>query len=93
MKTRIAALITLSLILSSSILASDFGTISQDTQDQWREQRVNELVGRSSDYRASINKGRSIAGQTQDELKWANEYEELMNSNDNKDYLELSLKL
>lgn len=93
MKSRIAALIIIALTFSSSIFASNFGTISEETQNQWQEQRVHELVGRSSDYRASINKGRSIAGQTQDELKWANEYESLMNSNDNTDYLELALKL
>ena len=85
--------LTLITVFSPNILASDFGTIDSDTQAKWQQERVVELVGTSSDYRSSINKGRSIAGQTADELKWANEFETLMSSHDDKDYLEMSLNL
>ncbi len=93
MKLIIVTLAT--LFTSTSLFASDFGSIDEATRLQWEEQRVVDLVGASSDYRASINKGRSIAGQTASELKWAQEFETLMNSknDDNTDYLELALKL
>jgi len=97
MKKAMNAIITLFTftILSTSLYAADaaFGTIDKETQLKWQEQQVMDLVGESSDYRASINKGRSIAGQTQDELRWANEFENLMNSQEDKDYLEMALKL
>lgn len=90
MNVTILSLITL---LSTSIFANDFGTIDAATEEKWQQERVMELVGSSSDYRNSINKGRSIAGQTNEEIKWANEFDQLMSSNDDKDYLEMSLKL
>lgn len=92
MKTTIA-LIALTFAISSTIFASDFGTISKEVQNQWEEARIHDLVAQSSDDRSSISKRRSIAGQSTQEIKWANDFETLMNSNDNKDYLGLALKL
>lgn len=79
--------------LISMAQASEFGTIDAVTEAKWQKERVIQLVGDSADFRSDLNKGRSIAGQSQDDLKWANEFDTLMQSNDNVDYLEKALQL
>jgi len=87
------SLIALTFVFSSTIFAENFGTISKNIQHKWEETRINDLVAQSSDVRSDINKRRSIAGNTQHETQLANDFTTLMNSDDDKDYLELSLKL
>lgn len=81
------------MIFSSSSRASDFGQLDESTQFELEQQRVMELIGSASDTRASINQGRSLAGDTEEEIAWSNEFDKLMNDNSEVDYLEKSLEL
>ena len=95
MKITIKNLTILALLSLFSLYsqASDFGQSSNEAQISADSQRVNSLVANSSEYRRSIKVGRSIAGQSAKDLQWAQEFEELMNSTEEVDYLELALKL
>ena len=94
MKSKLATLLFLSLmIFSTNSRANDFGQLDESTQFELEQQRVMELVGSASDTRASINQGRSLAGDTEEEIAWANEFDKLMNDNSDVDYLEKSLEL
>ena len=71
----------------------DFGQSSVAVQFDANTQRVNSLVANSSEYRRSIRVGRSVAGQSAKDLEWAQEFETLMNSTEDVDYLQKALEL
>lgn len=71
----------------------NFGQSSEKAQIAADSERVNSLVANSSEYRRSIKVGRSVAGQSAKDLQWAQEFESLMKSTEDVDYLEEALKL
>jgi len=87
------SLIVILALFSLSGHAAEYGQSSKETELAADSSRVNSLIANSSEYRRSIKVGRSVAGQSAKDLKWAQEFEELMNSTKEVDYLELSLKL
>ena len=84
---------TLAILSTPSTLANDYGQLEKKTILSLHEERVHNLVASSADIRNSIEGGRSVAGMSPQEESWANEFEALMNSDEEKDYLGLALKL
>lgn len=91
------AITLLSLILTvstfSPALAENFGQIDSEKLISLEEERVHNLVASSADIRKSIETGRSVAGQSEQDEKWASEFEGLMKDNQEKDYLGMALSL
>ncbi len=87
-------LITVLIFLSSfASQAANFGQIENGSLISLHEERVHNLVASSSDIRKSIETGRSVAGSSDADRKWASEFENLMNEEGEKDYLGLALEL
>jgi hypothetical protein len=79
--------------MTPKALAEDYGELGPKTKISLHEERVHNLVASSADIRSSIEGGRSVAGRSPEEESWANEYEALMKSEEDKDYLGMALKL
>jgi cytochrome c oxidase assembly factor CtaG len=64
---------------------------SEDALMQAREAEVAALVAESKAIRQQLT-GRSVAGMSSEDAKWAQEYERMMADDSGTDYLELALK-
>lgn len=80
-------------MFSPQLMAEDYGKLNPDSLFSLNEERVHNLVASSSDIRNTLEGGRSVAGQTAKEEAWAQEYVDLMKTEDDVDYLGLSLEL
>ena len=81
------------MTLFSTGANDSFGSLNESTNMDITESRVHTIVANSNEYRQSIQGGRSVAGFSQEDTKWAEEFESLMKDEREKDYLGMSLKL
>lgn len=81
------------LVTVSQTFASEYGSLNGADLISLDEERVHNLVASSAEIRGNISVGRNVAGQTEEEQKWASEYDSLMDDNSEVDYLELASKL
>lgn len=89
-----AILTAIFIIISQSIFsAEDFGSLNGADFMALSEERVHNIVASSAEIRRSLEVGRDLAGVSPEEQKWAQEYVELMESEDNVDYLQLASEL
>lgn len=87
-------IITLAFTLfNPTAQAGDLGKLESNNLISLHEERVHNLVANSSDIRSSIEVGRSVAGVSEEDKKWAQEFTDLMNDESEKDYLGMAAKL
>lgn len=91
MKAIVTILFLMTII--STTANGTFGSLDESTNMDITESRVQNIVANSNEYRQSIQGGRSVAGFSQEETRWAEEFESLMKDESEKDYLGMSLKL
>lgn len=85
--------LSLTLFTAPQALADSYGELGSKTMISLHEERIHNLVASSADIRNSIEGGRSVAGRSPQEEAWAQEFESLMENSEEKDYLEMALKL
>jgi DNA-binding HxlR family transcriptional regulator len=93
MTKTLVALSLSAIMFTPNTLADTLGQIDQSSLISLQEERVHNLVANSADIRSSIETGRSVAGVSENDQKWAQEYQNLMQDESEKDYLEMALKL
>lgn len=93
MTKTLAAISLTALFLTPSTLADSLGQLESDKLISLHEERVHNLVANSVDIRSSIETGRSIAGVSEQDQKWAQEFNDLMSDESEKDYLGMALEL
>lgn len=93
MTKTIVALSLSAIVFTPTALADSLGQLESQSLISLHEERVHNLVANSADIRSSIETGRSVAGVSEDDQKWAQEYQDLMQDNAEKDYLGMALKL
>ena len=85
--------LSIAILFTPQTLASEYGELGEKTMISLHEERIHNLVASSADIRSSIEGGRSVAGRSPEEESWANDYETLMESDKEVDYLGMALKL
>lgn len=96
MKRMIKTLVAISftaIIFTPSSLADTLGQLNNDNMISLHEERVHNLVANSADIRSSIETGRSVAGVSEKDQQWAQEFNDLMKDESEKDYLAMALEL
>lgn len=80
-------------LIGTQVLASDFGTYTEEAKARLHEERVKAIISQSVAQRKNYDNARDVASYTPQDEAWANEYKSLMTSEEDVDYLEKSLKL
>ena len=81
------------IAFSKTVYSNEIGSLKDSDLISLTEERIHNLIASSAEIRLGLNVGRKVAGMTKEESEIANEYQDLMKSDDNVDYLELSSNL
>lgn len=82
------------ILVSQNIFSSeDLGSLNGADFMSLSEERVHNIVASSAEIRRSLEVGRDLAGVSPEEQKWAQEFESLMDSEEEVDYLKLASEL
>lgn len=81
------------LATTQTVFSAEIGSLEGADFMSLSEERIHNLVASSAEVRKSLQVGRDIAGFSAEDQKWANEFDELMESDKDVDYLKLASEL
>lgn len=85
--------LTLITLISSPLMANDFGQYTAEAKARLAQERVNAIISKSTADRKAFASTRELASSTPQDEAWAKEYDSLMATDDSTDYLQKSLDL